>query len=113
MQSYDPSQVKLMFGGREWYGCNDYTEVEKPWYRVLSPSEVGKIPHVEGATRIDMCVANNVWTTVNLYNTSPSLGYILSLDPYDWSQNRQMKINGETVTSGNAYELGVKHGKQQ
>lgn len=100
MQSYDPSQVKLIFGGKE---CSDYTD--KPWYRVVPKSEVGKTPHIDGATRIEMCIGDGLYSTLNLNNNSPSLEYILGLDPFDWNQNRQMKVGGEVVTRENVSRL--------
>ena len=106
MQSYDPSQVKLIFGDKEWFGCPDeLVEVKKPWYRIVSKRESGKTPHIDGATRIEVCIGDGLYSTINLVNTSPYLEYILGLDPLDWTQNRQMKINGEVVTRGNAMRL--------
>ena len=105
MQSYDPSQVKLMFGDKEWFGCPEPVEVKKPWYRIVPKNEVGKTPHVDGATRIEVCIGDGLYSTLNLINTSPSLEYILGLDPFDWSQNRQMKVDGEVVTRENVSQL--------
>ncbi len=105
MQSYDPSQVKLMFGGKEWFGCSEPVEIKKPWYRVVPKNEVGKTPHIDGATRIEMCIGDGLYSVVNLFNTSPSLKYILGLDPFDWSQ---MKIDREVVTRENARQIAEK-----
>jgi hypothetical protein len=105
MQSYDPSQVKLVFGDREWLGCHEIIEVKEPWYRIVPKTEIGKTPHVEGATRIEMCIGDGLYSTINLVNTSPSLEYILGLDPFDWNQNRQMKLNGEVITRENVSQL--------
>ena len=105
MPSYDPSQVKLMFGDKEWFGCPEPVEIKKPWYRIVPKSESGKTPHIDGVTRIEMCIGDGLYSTINLINTSPSLEYILGLDPLDWTQNRQMKINGEVVTREKVSQL--------
>ena len=105
MQSYDPDKVSIMFGDKVWTGNQIEAEFKQPWYRILPKNEVGKTPHVDGATRIEMCIGDGLYSTLNLINTSPSLEYILGLDPLDWNQNRQMKIGGEVVTIENISKL--------
>lgn len=92
MQTYDPSKVKLMFGGIEWYPSevDDFVEIKIPNITTTDMATYAKDhpDYAEDLVRVDVREVkddkgNSFNVSFTLKKGNPQLEEILALDPYD------------------------------
>jgi hypothetical protein len=99
MESYDPSKVKVSFGGIEWTGESELAEIKFP---NITTTDMNTYPkdhpdYAEDIVRVDVReirddVGNILSASFKLKKGNPYLEEILALDPYDTTSIKSKKL---------------------